>query len=98
MTPLILLTVGEILVAFPLSCAATLYFWRLYGQDRSGLKLVLAVKSTAFTVAGGILAVPTLFFIAGIPLPFSGQLVLVSLDILLPTGAILAAYLRWLDR
>src|SRR5690349_3834872 len=99
MSPLILLTVGVILIATPLSVGATWFCWHLYGEDRTnGLALVLASVVTATTTAGVLLSIPTLFFLAGRTPPFAGQLVLVAIDILLPAPVVIAAYLRWLRR
>jgi hypothetical protein len=98
LTPLILVTIGVILVGTPLAFAATVYFWRLYFQERSGLKLVLAGKATAATVAGVLLSIPTVFYVLGQPPPFAGTLILLAIDILLPTASIAAVYLWLQDR
>jgi hypothetical protein len=97
MTPLVLLTIGVILVATPASIGASWFLWRLYREDRENrLTLVLAAVVTASTVAGVLLAIPTVFFIFGRPLPIAGQLILVALDILLPLPTVVAVYLRLL--
>jgi hypothetical protein len=96
MTPLILVTVIVILVATPLSVLAAAFCWQLYREERDGLRLVLALMVTAATLAGTLLAIPTVAFIAGVQLPFGGQLVLVAIDILLPSAVGFPAYLRWL--
>jgi uncharacterized membrane protein len=98
MSPLILWTVGEILVFTPLAYLACVYFWRRYRQEPSGLKLVLFGSAVAATTAATLLAIPTLFYVAGLPQPFSGLLVLVAIDILLPSSVAAAGYLWWLDR
>ena len=99
MSPLILLTVGVILIATPLSIAATIFCWQLYREDPSNrFALVIAAKVTATTVAGVLLAIPTVFFVAGRTPPFAGQLILVAIDILLPASVVVALYLWWLRR
>ena len=99
MSPLVLLTIGVILVATPLSIAASWFSWNLYREDRTnGLALVFASMVTAATVAGVLLAIPTVFYIAGQPSPHAGNLILVAIDILLPAPLVVAAYLRWLRR
>lgn len=94
MTPLILVTVIVILVATPLSVLAAAFCWQLYREEKDGLRLALAVTVTAAMVAGVLLAIPTVAFIAKIQLPFGGQLVLVAIDILLPASVGVAGYLR----
>lgn len=99
MSPLILVTAGVILVCTPLAFLATAFCWSLYREDRTnGLALALAAMVTAVTVACVLLAIPTLFYVAGKPSPFSGLLILVSIDILLPASLLIAGYLRWLRR
>jgi len=99
MSPLIVLTVGVILVFTPLSVLATRYVWGLYQSDRTNvLARVMVTEMIAQAVAALLLAVPTLFFVAGAQVPWSGLLVLVAIDILLPAGVVVAAYLWWLDR
>jgi hypothetical protein len=99
MSPLILLTVGVILVFTPLSILATVFCWQLFREDRTnGLALVIAAKVTATTLAGVLLAIPTVLFVFGKTSPWAGQLVLVAIDILLPSSIVVAAYLRWLRR
>ena len=97
MSPLVLLTAGVILVATPLSIGASAFCWSLYREDRSNaLALVVALMATMTTIAGVLLAIPTVYFLAGQPSPFSGQLILLAIDILLPANVLLAAYLRLL--
>jgi len=98
MSPLVLLTVGVILVATPLSILASIYLWRLYRAEPSRLKLVLAAKITSTTVAGVLLAIPTLFFVAGTPAPLGGTFILLAIDILLPASVVTAGYLWLQDR
>jgi len=99
MTPLVLLTVVVILVATPLSIGASWFCWTLYRTDpENRLALIIASVVTATTLAGVLLSIPTVFFLAGRTLPFSGQLIFVAIDILLPAPVVIAAYLRWLGR
>ena len=98
MTPLIFVTVLVILLATPLSFLATYFCWALYREDRSGIVLALAAMVSAATVAGVLLSIPTLFFITGRTTPFGGQLILLAIDILLPSSLIVVGYLRWLER
>jgi hypothetical protein len=99
MSPLILVTVGVILIATPLSVGASAFCWSLYREDRTnGLALVLASVITVTTLAGVLLAIPTIYFVLGRPSPLAGLLVLVAIDILLPAPVVIAAYLRWLRR
>lgn len=96
MSPLILLTIGVILVGTPLSIGASAYCWRRYREDPYGLTLVLAGVLTTTTLAGVLLAIPTVLFILGKPSAGASNLVLVAIDILLPGPIVIAAYLRWL--
>jgi hypothetical protein len=99
MSPLILLTAGEILVFTPLSILASVFFWHLWRDDRTNvLARLLFVMMVTRTVAAVLLAIPTLFFVAGQTPPWSGAFVLLAIDILLPTGVGVAAYLYWLRR
>jgi hypothetical protein len=101
MTPLVLFTVAVILIATPLSIGASVFCWQLYREARAegapGLSLVLAIVITATTIAGVLLAIPTLLFVLGSPVRAS-ELVLVAIDILLPSPVVIAGYLRWLRR
>jgi hypothetical protein len=99
MSPLILVTIGVILIATPLSIGASAFCWSLFREDRTNqLALVVALMATSTTVAGMLLAIPTVYFILGERSPLSGQLVLLAIDILLPANVLLAAYLRLLRR
>ena len=99
MTPLVLLTIVVIFVATPLSIGASAFCWQLYREDQANrLSLVIAAVVTATTLAGVLLAIPSVFYVIGQPAPFSGQLVLVAIDILLPSPIVIAGYLRWLRR
>jgi len=98
MSPAILLTVGDILLFTPVAFLACAYFWRRYRQEPSGLKLVLFGEALAATIAAVLLAIPTLLFVAGIQAPWSSLLVLLAIDILLPSSVAAAGYLWWLDR
>lgn len=99
MSPLLLFTIGVVLIATPLSIGASAFCWSLYREDRTnGLTLVLASAVTATTLAGVLLAIPTAYLVIGQPNPFSGQIVLVAIDILLPAPVVVVGYLRWLRR
>jgi hypothetical protein len=99
MTPLVFVTIGVILVFTPLSVLGSVFLWALYREDPTNrLAFVIAWNMLSRTLAAVILAIPTLLFIAGIPTPWSGQLILVAIDILLPTSVVLAGYLWWLRR
>jgi len=98
MTPLILVTIGVILVFTPLSVVGSWFLLSLYREERTPLNLVLAVMSVTRTVAAVLVVIPTVFFLAGTTVPWSGQLILVSLDILLITNVVVAGYLYWLRR
>jgi hypothetical protein len=99
MTPLIFVTVGVILVFTPLSIAGSAFLWRLYREDpTNGLAMVVMVNQVTRTVAAILLAIPTVLFVLGISAPWSGQLVLVAIDILLITSVAVAGYLWWLRR
>lgn len=99
MSPLILLTAGVILVFTPLSVLATVFLYRLYREDTTNrLAMTLAAMAMTRTLAALLLVVPTVLFLFGISVPWSGQLILVSLDILLITNVVVAAYLWWLRR
>lgn len=103
MNPLVALTVVIILIATPAAVGATRFMWRLYAEDRStstdperiSLSLVLAVVVTLVTVAGVILAIPTILFLVGARVPGAGTAILVAIDILLPAPVAIAVYLRW---
>lgn len=95
MSPLILLTIGVILVATPLSVGASWFTWSLWRSDReNSLGLAVFAMTLAGTIAGVLLAIPTLLFVAGVQAPFGGLLVLVAIDLLLPSTIGVAAYLR----
>ena len=97
MSPLILLTIGVILVFTPLSVAASVFLYRLYREDSTNqFAAMLFVLSVSRTIAALLLVIPTLLFVVGIPTPWAGQLILVSLDILLVSNVVVAGYLRWL--
>lgn len=99
MSPLVLVTAGVILLCTPLSVGAAAFCWSLYREDKTqGLALALAAMVTATTLAGILLAIPTLLFITGHTSPQAGALVLLAIDILLPAAILPAAYLRWLRR
>lgn len=95
MSPLFLLTIGVILIATPLSIGASYFCWTLYREDpENRVTLVLALVMTATTIAGVLLAIPTLAFVFGQTIPWGGALVLLAIDILLPGPVAFAAYLR----
>ena len=103
MSPLIFVTVGVILTFTPLSLLASWYLYGLYRDTRTSaddttaqFAAMLVVLAVSRTFAALLLVIPTLFFVAGIPTPWAGQLILVSLDILLITNVVVAGYLRWL--
>lgn len=106
MNPLVMFTIAVILVATPLSIAATRFMWRLYREDRRTgdsarvtLSFVLAAVTTTTAVAGLLLAIPTALLFIGaneVIHQIGGHLVLVAIDILLPAPVAIAAYLRWL--
>lgn len=127
MSPLVLLTAGEILVFTPVLALAAWFCWRLYRQDRAklatqriaeleqliaelkrlppgatsgpnGTALALAAMVSAAAIASVLLAIPTVFFIAGHTSPLAGSLILVAIDILLPSVVSVAAYLWWPER
>jgi len=106
MTPLIFVTAGVILVFTPLSVLGSIFLWQLYRQELLRLPeesakqfaLTLAVLSISRTIAALLLVIPTVLFLIGISVPWSGQLILVSLDILLITNVVVAGYLWWLRR
>lgn len=109
MTPLVVVTVVIILVCLPLSIGATWFMWHLYDEerassdDRSRVRLsgVLAAATTLATLAGAMLAIPTVFYLLGIDgaaRRLAGNLVLVAIDILLILPVGVAAYLRWRRR
>lgn len=97
MSPLIFVTIGVILVFTPLSVLASIFLYRLYRQDVTNrFAATLVVMAWSRTIAALLLAIPTVLFLAGIAVPWSGQLILVSLDILLITNVFVAGYLWWL--
>ena len=97
MSPLILLTIGVILVFTPLSIFASWFLYHLYREDPSNqFAVTLVFLSISRTFAAVLLVIPTVLFVLGIPTPWAGQLILVSLDILLVTNVVVAGYLRWL--
>jgi len=99
MSPLIFVTIGVILVFTPLSVLASVFLVRLYREDTTNhLAATLAVMGVTRTVAALLLAIPTVLFVFGIATPWAGQLVLVSLDMLLVTNVVVAGYLFWLRR
>ena len=99
MTPLVFVTAAVILVFTPLSVLASIFLIQLYREDTtSHLARMLMVMALTRTVAALLLVVPTVLFLVGIPVPWSGQLILVSLDILLITNVVVAAYLWRLRR
>ena len=99
MTPLIFVTAVVILVFTPLSVLASIFLVQLYREDTtSHLARMLMVMALTRTLAALLLVIPTVLFLLGIPVPWSGQLVLVSLDILLITNVGVAGYLYWLRR
>ena len=93
MSPLIFVTAVVILVFTPLSVLASIFLYRLYRQDPTHLAATLAVMAVTRTIAALLLVIPTVLFLLGIPVPWSGQLILVSLDILLITNVVVAGYL-----
>ena len=94
MSPLVLVTVGVILIFTPLSVAASVFLYRLYREDTTNrFAATLAAMAVSRTAAALLLVVPTVLFLLGIPVPWSGQLILVSLDILLITNVVVAGYL-----
>lgn len=99
MSPLILVTAWVILVFTPLSVLASLFLFRLYREDRTNrFAATLALMAVSRTVAALLLVIPTVLFLFGVLVPWSGQLILVSLDILLITNVVVAGYLYWLRR
>ena len=99
MSPLVLLTAGVILVFTPLSVAASVFLYGLYREDTTNrFAATLAVMAITRTVAALLLVVPTVLFLFGVLVPWSGQLILVSLDVLLITNVVVAGYLWWLRR
>ena len=99
MTPLVLVTAGVILVFTPLSVLAAVFLYQLYREDTTNrFAATLAVMAVTRTIAAALLVVPTVLYLLGIPVPWSGQLILVSLDILLITNVVVAGYLWWLRR
>ena len=99
MSPLIFVTAVVILVFTPLSVLASVFLYGLYREDTTNhFAATLAVMAVSRTVAALLLVIPTVLFLLGIPVPWSGQLILVSLDILLITNVVVAGYLWWLRR
>jgi len=99
MTPLIFVTAAVILVFTPLSVLASIFLTRLYLEDRTNhLAATLMVMAMTRTLAAVLLVIPTVLYLMGIAVPWSGQLILVSLDILLITNVTVAAYLWMLRR
>lgn len=102
MTPLVAFTIVVIIVFAPLSIGASRFMYGLYREDvatstdpqRIRLSLVLMLMVVAATVAGWLLAASVVLFLAGSTF-LRRELVLVSIDILLPLGTIVAGYLRW---
>ena len=99
MSPLVAFTVAVILTFTPLSVLGSVFLFQLYREDRTNqFAATLAVMAISRTVAALLLVIPTVLFLLGIPVPWSGQLILVSLDILLITNVVVAGYLYWLRR
>ena len=99
MTPLVFVTAVVILVFTPLSVLASVFLFRLYRTDTTNhFAATLALMAISRTVAALLLVVPTVLFLLGVAVPWSGQLILVSLDILLITNVVVAGYLYWLRR
>jgi len=99
MSPLIAVTAGVILVFTPLSVLGSIFLFGLYREDKTNhFAATLAVMAISRTIAALLLVVPTVLFLAGVAVPWSGQLILVSLDILLITNVVVAGYLYWLRR
>ena len=99
MSPLIAVTAAVIVLFTPLSFLASVFLTRLSLEDRTNhFALTLAVMGWTRTGAAVLLVVPTVLFLAGVAVPWSGQLILVSLDILLVTNVVVAGYLYWLRR
>jgi len=102
MTPLVVLTIGVILFVTPLLVWASAYCLALWRQAevktfRLSIFLVLAVVMLAKTIAAELLTIRVLVFVFGAPLEWqraSFDLVLLSIDMLLPVGVIVALYLR----
>ena len=70
---------------------------RFVGQGNR-LMLMLALQMTTRDIAVVLLIVPTILFILGIAFPWSGQVILLAIDILLVSGVVVAGYLWWLRR
>ena len=99
MSPLIFVTAAVILVFTPLSVLASIFLFQLYREDTTNrFAVTLAVMAISRTIAALLLVVPTVLFLFGVLVPWSGQLILVSLDILLITNVVVAGYLWWLRR
>jgi len=99
MTPLVFLTIVIIAVFGPLSLWLGFFTWRLHKEDpESDLALAVAWQMNTRNIGVVLIAVPTVFYLAGIAVPWSGQAVLLALDVLLVSGVIVAGYLRWLRR
>jgi len=99
MSPLIAVTAVVILTLTPASVLASVFLFNLYREDTTNhFAATLAVMAISRTVAALLLVVPTALFLAGVAVPWSGQLILVSLDILLITNVVVAGYLYWLRR
>jgi len=99
MTPLVFVTAVVILVFTPLSVLASAFLYGLYREDTTNhFAATLAAMAVSRTIAALLLVIPTVLFLVGIPVPWSGQLILVSLDILLITNVVVAGYLWWLRR
>jgi len=97
MSPLVALTVVIVLTFTPASILASWFLYRLYREDSTNqFAAMLFVLSVSRTIAALLLVIPTLLFVFGIPTPWAGQLILVSLDILLVSNVVVAGYLRWL--
>jgi len=96
MSPLVFVTAVVILVFTPLSVLGSIFLYRLSREDvTNDFARLLVFMSVTRTIAALLLVVPTVLFLLGIPVPWSGQLILVSLDLLLVTNVGVAGYLWW---
>lgn len=96
MTPLVAFTILVILIFGPLSLFLTRFLWLLHRDDPGNpLNLVMAWQMTTRDVAVGVITVPTILFLLGVPIPWAGQAILIAIDILLISGVIVAGYLWW---
>jgi len=97
MSPAIAFTVGVIVLGTPLALWFARNAWHIVRDDPENvLARLLAAFLTAVLVGCVLLAIPTLFFVAGIPASFSGLFVLLALDVFIISALSVGGYLRWL--